>query len=309
MGRSIHQDGRIRIATGTTGPGCRNLLLPHASPLKIDREACFILSFILLTHTSSMCRLAAYLGPRISLQHFLQEPEHSLLRQSWAPQEMREAVVNADGYGLGWHDTDGRALIYTCARPIWADGNLEALGCSLSSLLWVGNVRSATPGQSVGEANTQPFRKDGWLYLHNGYIQDFNSNLRAEFHRRLPADLLASLQGNSDSEYLFALIWHHYREDTDLQTALRAAWQTLDNMLAGRSALLNVVLAGAGQLMACRHAINGTCPSLYYCRDTKHFPDAVLVASEPLDNSDAWQPIPAQHLLILKQEGTWEEAL
>ena len=49
-----------------------------------------------------MCRLAAYLGTEISLSAFLQEHEHSLIQQSWAPKEMQDGTLNADGYGVAW---------------------------------------------------------------------------------------------------------------------------------------------------------------------------------------------------------------
>ncbi|VAW77744.1 hypothetical protein MNBD_GAMMA13-583, partial [hydrothermal vent metagenome] len=50
-----------------------------------------------------MCRIAAYLGPPITLGMLLTEPPHSLLVQGWAPRELRYAKLNADGYGFGWH--------------------------------------------------------------------------------------------------------------------------------------------------------------------------------------------------------------
>lgn len=43
-----------------------------------------------------MCRLLAYLGSPISLEHLLYKPEHSLIVQSYQPREMTSGVVNAD---------------------------------------------------------------------------------------------------------------------------------------------------------------------------------------------------------------------
>ena len=53
-----------------------------------------------------MCRLAAYIGPTLRLEELLLKPEHSLVKQSWAPREMMEARLNADGYGFGWFDQE-----------------------------------------------------------------------------------------------------------------------------------------------------------------------------------------------------------
>jgi len=59
-----------------------------------------------------MCRLAAYLGTEITLSQFLQEPEHSLIKQSWAPKEMQDGTVNADGYGFAWLSNANIPCVY-----------------------------------------------------------------------------------------------------------------------------------------------------------------------------------------------------
>ena len=54
----------------------------------------------------------------------LLDPPHGLLRQSWAPRDMRGGgTVNADGFGVGWYPPGGDApLRYRSGLlPIWAD--------------------------------------------------------------------------------------------------------------------------------------------------------------------------------------------
>jgi len=175
-----------------------------------------------------MCRLVAYAGPPLPLRRLLLEPEHSLYRQAYAPAEMVSGLLNADGHGFGWYDGDGRPRVYTHTVPIWSDGNLDDLAATLSAGIWLANVRSATPGQSISAANTQPFRDGNLLYLHNGYLEGFNTGLRERFHRHLDSDLCAGLQGNTDSEYLFALIRQQLRSRPDPAGAIAAALETLD---------------------------------------------------------------------------------
>ena len=91
-----------------------------------------------------MCRIACYIGPEIALADLLLQPDHSLLQQSWNPQEMREGRLNADGYGFGWFDVSGKTARYTNPMPIWSDPNLESLSRSLHQTIWMANVRSAT---------------------------------------------------------------------------------------------------------------------------------------------------------------------
>lgn len=246
-----------------------------------------------------MCRLAAYLGPPLRLRRFLMEPEHSLMRQSWEPQELREAVVNADGYGVGWFNEEGKPAVYTCTRPIWADTNLDGLADSLQSRVWLANVRSATPGQPTSEANTQPFLHSGLIYLHNGYLEDFNLQMRVEFHRRLPAKLLATLQGNSDSEYLFALIRHYRENGTPLHEAIATSCRELSDVAGRKTALFNAILCDGKRLYLCRYAVNGACPSLYYLTAPERYPEGMLVASERLDADAGWQPVPERRVLVL----------
>lgn len=47
-----------------------------------------------------MCRLLGYLGSSIQLDRILIKPEHSLVVQSYKPQEMTAGLLNADGFGL-----------------------------------------------------------------------------------------------------------------------------------------------------------------------------------------------------------------
>ena len=57
-----------------------------------------------------MCRHLAYLGPPVPLRALLFDPPHSLVRQSWAPRDMRGGgTINADGFGVGWYPGDRRA--------------------------------------------------------------------------------------------------------------------------------------------------------------------------------------------------------
>ena len=53
-----------------------------------------------------MCRLLAYLGEPIPLEELIFKPEHSLVVQSYQPKELEFALLNADGFGLGWHHPD-----------------------------------------------------------------------------------------------------------------------------------------------------------------------------------------------------------
>ena len=209
-----------------------------------------------------MCRLAAYLGPNINLATFLLEPAHSLYKQSWNAEEMQDATVNADGFGFCWLSKDKRPLSYKSTLPIWSDNNLTDLSTALHSSLWLANVRSATPGQVLSEANTQPFIKNDLIFLHNGFIKPFSNEIKSALIDHMDNDTRASIQGNTDSEYIFALIAQRYQQHHDIVLSITEAMQLvaeIDNI----SAMLNIIIYKDNTLYICRHAINAACPSLY----------------------------------------------
>jgi len=250
-----------------------------------------------------MCRLAAYMGPELLLHKLLEEGPNSLLKQSWASEELEGTSLNADGFGYGWHLGDGQAAIYTSTLPMWSDTNLGGLGLSLQSRLWLAYVRSATPGQAVNQANTQPFKHDKLLFLHNGRIENFNAGPRAALHRYLSADIASQIEGNSDSEYLFALCKQNLLAGCSPQQALRQTCHDIAALLTDTTALLNMIIADNETIHACRHALNGgRSPSLYYTNTHPHYADAVLIASEPFSQRQHWQAVKEHSLLTVNQQ-------
>ena len=102
-----------------------------------------------------MCRLLAYLGSPVSLDHLLYKPEHSLIVQSYEPREMISGVVNADGFGVGWYhpEKDTEPFTYKNTAPIWNDINLPSLSRFVESKCVLAYARSATEGQALDFAN------------------------------------------------------------------------------------------------------------------------------------------------------------
>ncbi|MEE9422786.1 MAG: ergothioneine biosynthesis protein EgtC [Gammaproteobacteria bacterium] len=251
-----------------------------------------------------MCRLAAYLGEPVSLQAFLIEPPHSLYHQAWAPEELRYAKLNADGYGFGWYDEAEAPLHYINPAPIWNDPNLPALAKSLSSDLWIASVRSATAGNPVNHVNTQPFADQSLLFDHNGFIANFHEQVKATFCHELAPEFLSMVKGCTESEYLFALLRQILDEDQDssLDEALQEMVRRTEAMLDDNPALLNFIVTDGNRIYAVRHAVGDDCPSLYLTTDDEQFPGAQLIASERMTHSDFWHPVPEHQILIIDPE-------
>lgn len=249
-----------------------------------------------------MCRHVAYVGPEVALRDLLLSPPHSLLRQAREPAELRDARINADGFGFGWYSDSGDALLYRRADPIWLDPNLAGLAQCLYADLWIAAVRSASPGFGGDVVNAQPLAVADLLYSHNGVIEEFRPAVRREIQTILEPEIEAGILGSTDSEYLFALIRQYLMDDDELslEGALIEAFTTIEPWLGGNRALLNVILTDGERLVASRHAFHDDAPSLYYTLDDESFPEgAVVIASEPLTDPERWHPVPAGHVLLV----------
>ena len=248
-----------------------------------------------------MCRLAAYLGPPLLLKQFLFDPSHSLVKQSWAPREMDEAVLNADGFGFGWYTGQQQPATYLNTHPIWSDSNLTGLASTLTSGIWLACVRSATPGQMTGLVNTQPFSNGSLLFMHNGFIKNFNPEYRVKFHNILKAEIQAGINGHTDSEYIFALFRQEIllNPDTDPVTRLGRCLAQIPEIIDGGTALLNIIICDGSRIYVTRHAVNGHSPSLYYAVNAGLFSDAVVVASERMTEDSCWQVVPDHSLVVV----------
>ncbi|MBD2438686.1 ergothioneine biosynthesis protein EgtC [Nostoc sp. FACHB-110] len=254
-----------------------------------------------------MCRLLAYLGPSVSLEQLLYKPEHSLIVQSYLPREMNSGVVNADGFGVGWYHTqkETEPFIYKNTIPIWNDINLPHLCRYVESQCVLAYVRSATPGQSLDFANCQPFNHQQWLFLHNGYIENFRQTLHRKIRSTLKPEFYDKIFGSTDSEHIFALLLSQaeINKHRPPEYALRTTLLLISEMAKRHQAkvLANVVLSDGKRLIASRFAVGSQAPSLYLLRDDLNFPNSVIIASEPLFTGD-WKPCPENSIISVGED-------
>lgn len=254
-----------------------------------------------------MCRLLGYIGPTIPLDYLLYKPEHSLIVQSYQPREMNSGVVNADGFGVGWYhpqrDTD--PFTYKNTIPIWNDINLPSLGRYVESGCMLASVRSATSGQGVDISNCQPFEYQRLLCMHNGSIKNFRQTLYRPIRDRLNDVAYQSIKGSTDSEHLFALLINERLANPSdtLDEALQNALLTLDELAQSHQvvASANMLLSDGKSLVASRFATGTAVPSLYWLRDDPVFPEAVIIASEPLFEGN-WNSFPEQSILSVGED-------
>lgn len=254
-----------------------------------------------------MCRLLGYLGSPVPLEKLLYKPEHSLIVQSYQPREMNSGILNADGFGIGWYHNrqDISPFTYKSVLPIWNDVNLPSLSRYIESRCLLAYVRSATPGQAVDLSNCQPFDNQQLLCMHNGRIENFRQTLYRPIRDRLSNFAYNTIKGSTDSEHIFALLLDelHANSSTNLVQALQVTLQTVEELVKPHqvSASVNLLVSDGHRLVASRFASDKVAPSLYWLRDDSAFPEAVMIASEPLFAGN-WHPFPEQSIVSVGED-------
>ncbi|CAL74778.1 Putative Glutamine amidotransferase, class-II [Bradyrhizobium sp. ORS 278] len=243
-----------------------------------------------------MCRWIAYRGERTSFEHYVTEPEHSLVTQSIRALEST-AGTNGDGFGLGWYGDHPEPGLYRETRPAWSDENLRYLCRHLHSHLFFAHVRAAT-GTAVTRQNCHPFACGRWLFMHNGFVGSWN-RLRRKVEAMIPDALYPSRLGTTDSEAVFlAMVGAGIDQDPIGATSrvIRALCQLVNEDGLREHLRFTSALSNGHDLYAFRFAANDRANSLYYREDG----DQVIAVSEPYDKEPDWIEVPPDHVLVAR---------
>ena len=269
----------------------------------------------LVVRENAVCRWVAYLGSPIAPKELLHDPERSLIEQSrrHAP---NMALPNGDGTGLGWYDRRDEPALFRSIVPAWGDENLLELAAEIRSPLFLAHVRAGT-GTPVQQTNCHPFRYRNWLFVHNGYVADYEV-LRRELLFAVRPDLFTNVEGSTDSELLFHLaLTFGLAEDPIAGLALMAGFVETAAAAAGvtdPALQMTVGVSDGTRLYAARYASGTEVNTLFVSEDVgslrmlypenerfSHFSDgARAVVSEPLiDLPGMWREIPAGTALVI----------
>lgn len=254
-----------------------------------------------------MCRMIGYLGEsNVTLSSLVYEPEHSLLVQSYAPQEMLSGVVNADGFGVGWYApwSGEEPAVYRSNQSLWADRTFAGIAPKLRSSSIFAAVRSATPGLPVEESGVPPFSSGPFTFMHNGAIKNFRHTAMRPLRDGLSHESYSGLLGTTDSETIFAILLDHLKEKPDLTASTAATLGHVSEVCNEISvyASLNLAVTDGSEMVFTRYSTDGVGNSLYFIEDGRSFPGATVVASERLGGDRGWQAVPEQHVLSVNKE-------
>ncbi|MEU2666272.1 ergothioneine biosynthesis protein EgtC [Micromonospora sp. NPDC007220] len=245
-----------------------------------------------------MCRHLAYLGPPVTLRELLFDPPYSLVRQSWAPRDMRGGgTINADGFGVGWYPGDGEPVRYRRSQPIWSDPTIAQLAQVTSAGAVLAAVRSATVGMAVLDGAAAPFAEGRWLFSHNGVVRGWPDSMVA-LAAILPVRDLLTLDAATDSALVWALVRHRLRAGVK---PARAVAETVTAVAgAAPGSRLNLLLTDGRTVVA---SVAGHALSI------RATPASVLLASEPHDDDPGWQAVPEGQLVEATATGVRVRAL
>ena len=219
-----------------------------------------------------MCRHLAWLGEPRSIASLVLDPEHGLLRQSYAPRRQSHGLMNADGWGIGFHDPahpdHPRPVRWRSARPLWSDASFASVAPVLRAGSVVAAVRSATPGMPADESAAAPFTDGRWLLSHNGRVD----------RTSLPA--YADAESVCDSAVLAAHVFARGPE--------RLAETVAEVSAADPQGRLSLLLGDGERILG----VTWGDPLSYLVTA-----DGVAVASEPWDDDPRWVDVPDHHHL------------
>jgi predicted glutamine amidotransferase len=238
-----------------------------------------------------MCRWAAYIGETTFLEEIVTAPCHSLIAQSHHALEAK-TPTNGDGFGVAWYGSRAEPGLYRDILPAWSDPNLKSLCRQISSPLFLAHVRASTGG-ATSRMNCHPFVSGNWSFMHNGQIGGFE-RLRRRLESAISDDLYDRLEGTTDSELIFLLMYQEGLADDPLGATARAAGQVIDAAIASGVTphlRLTAAFADGERLHAVRYATDQFAPTLYV-GETRKTRGRCLV-SEPFDREGCdWQAIP-----------------
>jgi predicted glutamine amidotransferase len=254
-----------------------------------------------------MCRWLAYTGAPVLIHDALYTPNHSLIDQS-LHSELGAETTNGDGVGVGWFDDESTPGVFRSIEPAWNDANLRELTAHIRSPLFFTHIRAAI-GSPVQQTNCHPFRHDGWLWMHNGYIDGFAS-IKRDLMLAIDESLYPLIDGTTDTQTLFYVALTFGLTEDPPEAVARAIGlvEAYGHRRGVKFPFQGTIATSDGdRLWVFRYSSEGRSRSLYHSRDVhtlrELYPDrpilqqldehARLVVSEPIgDLPGAWREVP-----------------
>jgi glutamine amidotransferase len=243
----------------------------------------------------------------VLLKEALYSRAHSLIDQSLHSRLGAEAT-NGDGFGIGWYDDEPEPGVFRSIEPAWNDRNLLELAGHVRSGHFFAHIRAAI-GSPVQQTNCHPFRHGRWLWMHNGFVDQF-ATVKRDLVLSVDESLYPQIAGSADSEVLFFLALTFGLQDDPPEAVARTLGlvEACGHKHDVEYPFQGTIATTDGQRMwVFRYSSEGKSRSLFFSTDIATlralYPeeqileqlsdDARLVVSEPLgDLPGAWNEVP-----------------
>jgi predicted glutamine amidotransferase len=254
-----------------------------------------------------MCRWLAYSGTPVLIEELLYSGTHSLIVQS-LHSRLGAEETNGDGFGIGWYGSGSDPGVFRSVEPAWNERNLRDLSRHVTSPLVFAHIRAST-GSPVQQTNCHPFRHGNWLWMHNGFVGDFNL-VKRDLVVAIDPALYPEIEGSTDSEVLFHVALTFGLEDDPPAAVARTVG--LVEAAGKRHGVehpiqMTIATTDGESIWAFRYSSEGRSRSLFFSTEVAllraQYPDnplfhrlsdeTRLVVSEPLgDLAGAWNEVP-----------------
>ena len=274
-----------------------------------------------------MCRFVAYRGDPLPVADLVYRPTNSLIHQATEAMESTTRI-NADGFGVGWYNFDlsPEPAVFKDVTPAWNSPNLRSVAERVSSPCIFAHVRAARRNDPVTRSNCHPFQCGSLMWMHNGDVPG-----RGRLHQRVAAavraDLVARIEGNTDSELLFMLFLGFLRAPLrrrfsaeELTLALRKTVTTVTRWWRedgdDRFLALNLCVTDGASIVASRFGRGpGEIPSLHWCLGSRYDfdggecrigkpdddrPGCAIIASERLSSDVHWETVKSDRIVVVR---------
>jgi predicted glutamine amidotransferase len=269
-----------------------------------------------------MCRWMAWFGQPVLIEELVFKTQHGIVDQSLHAR-MGAEPTNGDGFGLGWYGGGEGPGLYRSVSPAWSDENLRELAAHVESALFFAHVRAAI-GSPVQQTNCHPFRQGRWLFVHNGYIGDFQA-VRRDLMMAIDPARFPEVHGSTDTEVVFHLALTFGLEQDPIRALERTVGLVEDTARRRRATPLVQATFGASDgetLWAVRYATEGRARSLFASAEIDAIQrlhpdnprlqrlgtDDRLIVSEPVsDLPGIWEEIPEGTAVTVRRGGVLEQ--
>jgi len=209
----------------------------------------------------------------------------------------RQAVEHKDGWGVAIFNDGLPPQLEVSTLSASACNRFSELGQAVSTRSLLAHLRLASVG-SVREENSHPFSANGFAFMHNGTLHEFEQH-RAELEALIDPSLRGKLRGETDSERCFALFLTFLGAEVApsleamaraLAKVMRTAQSVCDRADDPKKSAMNFMVTDGVRMVATRRG-----RTLFHAKAS----GAHFVASEALWPENEWLEVSENAVLLI----------